>query len=159
MQNVVDIYPNFTVSARWALLAVLTVFLILALRLFGARLSRIFAMRTQARMATLSKVGKDDRINDALERLERLKQAYQSGRSDAAQTAEQVSVLVRETFDYVMNHRTRYQARYEVAARKLTRLDDVMSLSYPSEFGSSDDPVSLDMAVFDIAKEVLESCR
>ncbi len=160
MQNGTDIYSNFSISPFWAIMAALAVIIVVGLQLFGSKMLKSLTLRKQQKSLQLSR---DDNIADvaeALLQLDAIKMSYQQKNITSSVAAFKLSELVRATFDKLMHHNTIYQARYEVAARKLEAMAVILTNSYPAEF--TDDtlaPVELQIATFDRAREVIESCR
>lgn len=161
MQNVTDVYPPFWVSP-WRLVGVVSfVVLVIACRAIIKRLLRYWALQTQRRVTKEAQTKDPQLLDNALRQLNNLHNAYMRREISADHAVEQASSLVRETYDQVMNHRTRYQARYEVAARRLAHVEELIAKSYPVEFAKTTGVVSDDavIEVFAKAEEVVESCR
>ena len=160
MQNGADIYPNFDVSSTWFVLAVTILFVVVFVKVFGAKILKRLAMHKQAKEIAISKKQYRRSIDQAIAQLEQIRSSYLAGQKTATDAAYEMSVLVRGTFDQIMQHRTMYQARYELTLRNLTALAAMLEGSYPPEFSANSiQAVPLDAAVFDQARGVLESCR
>ncbi len=161
MQSGIEMYPPFwmTPIRVFAVVAII-IFLVLA-KVAIAQLLRQAALRAQ-RQATARAAAKDPQLlAEALKQLSNLYNAYLRRELSAALAVEQASALVRETYDQVMNHRTRYQAHFEIAARKLVTLSELVARAYPVEFSDSKHPIPEQAVetIFTKAKEVIESCR
>ncbi len=161
MQNGVDIYPPAWLPV-WRFAAILGLLVIvLAGRQVLIRMLRNRALKHQRR-AQAQAQNKDARLVDqALQQLEQLQAAYARGELSAAGAAEQASAVVRETYDAMMNHRTRYQAQYEIASRKLEKLSELLRNTYPVEFANAAHQIPPEAVnrIFALSKEVVQACR
>lgn len=161
MQNVTDVYPPFWIS-WWRLAAVIAVIvLIVGGRVVIKHVLRYMALQSQRRLTQQAQTKDPHVLDNALAQLTSLHDAYMRRELSADSAAEQASLLVREVYDNVMNHQTRFQARYEIAARRLERVEQLVAKTYPVEFAKTTGQVT-DAAVLEVftkAKEVIESCR
>lgn len=161
MQNGVDIYPPFWLPP-WRFVALAGgILIVLIARYALIRLLRKRALRHQQRAVAQAQT-KDSRLVDqALQQLDQLKAAYLRGELSASGAAEQASAVVRETYDTMMNHRTRYQAHYEIASRKLEKLTELIRNIYPVEFAHTTHqiPTQAVERIFVLSREVVEACR
>ncbi len=156
-----NIYPPFMMSPVRLLVVIgIGTFIILGRFLIRRLLARL-AMRVQRKVVQAAQTKDPQILAKALEQLDSLYAAYMRRELSAAAAVEQASSLVREVYDTIMNHQTRYQARYEIAARGLQKLSELVQHAYPVEFTDSKHaiPDEAVAAIFAKAKEVIESCR
>lgn len=161
MQNIADMYPPFWMSPVRVIVVIVVIAAVIAIRVFVMRLLQKLALRIQRKAAEAARLKDPQVLNQALAQLANLYNAYMRREISAAAAVEQASALVRETYDHVMNHRTRYQARYEIAARRLAAMGELVAHSYTVEFTDDKQPVADEVveAIFTKAKGVIESCR
>jgi len=158
MQNGTDIYPPFSLSARYAILSALIIISLVLIILGLKKLLTILAIRTQRQ--TLNKPKDHTLLDKALQQLGVIYGQYTSRAITPQLAAGQTSELVRKTFDELMNHRTHYEARYEIAARRLQKMEAFLLAGYPVEFAKNAEFSSEGQQLFfTLAREVLESCR
>lgn len=158
MQNDIDIYPNFSVSPTWTIITVLLIVTVLSFRFIGPKILKNISMRKQAKEINISKKDKVKYIDEAILKLQTIKSEYSQGKKSSRDAAFEASQITREAFDVVMNHKTRYQARYEASMRNLQSIADLLDNAYPPEFNGNSE-TTLDVSLFDKAIGVLESCR
>jgi hypothetical protein len=159
MQNGTDIYPPFSLSARYIFIYVIFIFLIIGLLFLLKKLLLTIAIRTQQR--ALHPIKNTALLEQALQQLSYIYQQYNSHAISPQVATTQASLLVRQTFDELMNHQTRFEARYEVALRRLEKLEALLAAGYPVEFVENAQFASPEheQTFFTLAKEVLELCR
>lgn len=161
MRSVTDVYPPFWISPLRLIVVVALFVMLIVARLLVKRLLTRLALRAQRHAAAQALVKDPHILDTAIGQLNNLYGAYTRREISAAAAVEQASALVREAYDNVMNHSTRFQARYEIAARRLVHVEALITKTYPIEFVTRNDP-QLDAAVVDVfakAEEVIESCR
>lgn len=162
MQGGVNVYPPFWVSPVRVIVVVGCIIAIVAGNILVRNMLRNLALRAQRKLTEAAQRKDPGLLDQALVQLTNLYNAYTRRELAAAATAEQMSAIVREAYDQAMNHRTRYQARYEMAARRLAAMSELVAHSYPVEFADDGKQVAADEAIATIfakAKEVIESCR
>lgn len=161
MQSGINMYPPFLLSP-WRLTAIVGIIIVvIAGKFLIKRWLKHLALQTQRRVTREAQTKDPKLLDNALTQLANLHNAYMRRELSADSAVEQASILVRETYDQIMNHRTRYQARYEVAARQLQHVEQLMTKTYPVEFAKTSGVVA-DAAVIEVfakAEEVIESCR
>ncbi len=154
----VDIYPSLNLDGRWALTA-LGLLVGAVGGYYAARwLRRRLALRAQQRVVEQSKPHADDVIRRALAEIRRIEQEVMAGKLTADAGAAQVSLIARSAFDSLMNHRTAYSARYEVALRHLQSMEQMLTLVYPVAFRPTENHQAF-MSVCTSATQVVEACR
>lgn len=163
MQGGVSVYPPFWMSPMRVVIVIVVIIVIIGGNFLINRLLRNLALQAQRKLTKAAQHKDPNLLDQTLVQLTNLYNAYTRRELAAAAVTEQMSALVRETYDQVMNHRTRYQARYEIAARRLAAMSDLVAHSYPVEFtDNSNEQTVADEAVaaiFAKAKGVIESCR
>ncbi|MCA9330633.1 hypothetical protein KC957_01175 [Candidatus Saccharibacteria bacterium] len=161
MQGGVDVSAPFWISPLRLVVVLLFIIALVAARFFIRRQLKNAALRRQRKEAERAQRKDPRRIDDAIAQLHSVYAAYQRQELSAAVAVEQASAVVRETFDEVMNHRTRYQAHYEIANRRLENLAALIAQAYPVQFVGTDHLVSPEAVkhIFDTAEGVLSSCR
>lgn len=161
MRDVVDVYPPFRMPALYLILIVSIVVLVVATRFGIRKLLQHLAIRRQQQAVADAQRKDPQLIDQAIRQLDSVHQAFRRKELSAAHAVEQASALVRETYDAVMNHRTRYQAQYEIASRRLEHLADLVYHAYPVEFADTVHAIPDEAVeqIFTKAKGVLESCR
>jgi len=161
MLAAIDIYPPFSMPYIWLCITLGIIALIVGGHFVVRWLLRHAALKRQQRAAIKLSQKDPELVSHALSQLENLKNAYQRNELSPDAAAEQVSALVRETYDQAMNHRTRYQAKYEIAARNLSHVAKVTEHAYPVEFSKVTHelaPAAVE-SLFAKAKETIEQCR
>lgn len=161
MQGGADVYSPFWASPVRVIVAATVIVAIVVARIFITRLLRKLALRAQRKATEAAQLKDPQLLDQTLTQLTNLYNAYTRHELSAAAAVEQASALVRETYDHVMNHHTRYQAHYEIAARRLVAMSELVAHSYTVEFVDSEQSAADKAveAVFAKAKGVVESCR
>lgn len=161
MPNGVDVLPPFWLSPIRLIVMIAIILGLGITRILVRRLLKDAALRQQRRVAELAQRKDPRRIDAALEQLRSVYAAYERQELSAAAAVEQASAIVRETFDDVMNHNTRYQAHYEIASRRLDNLAALVSQAYPVQFVGTAHQVAPESVqhIFASAEEVLAACR
>jgi hypothetical protein len=161
MQGGADIYgPIWLPVGRFGALCLIIVGILVG-RWVLVRYLQKLALKRQQLAVSRAQTKDTSKIDQTLSQLEALRAAYLRGELSASGAAEQASALVRELYDSLMNHQTRYQARYEIASRRLEKLATLISSTYPVEFASTHNQIAQEAVehMFAQAKEVVESCR
>lgn len=121
---------------------------------------RWLALKKQHRLIELQKANKPQVIAHALQEITRIRQAVEADSLLVDAGAAQISLVTRSAFDTLMNHRTSYAAKYEVAARQLGEVEAMLANAYPVMFSEASNK---DKAAFGTlcgaAVKVVESCR
>ena len=156
-----NVYPPFWMSPLRLIIVCSAIVAVLTIRFLAKRALRRLALRLQRKASEQAQAKDPKLVAHALEQLDNLYAAYGRQELSASVAVEQASALVRETYDTVMNHRTRYQAHYEIASRRLETLSQLVQRSYPVEFAATEHVIAPEAvsAIFADAKKVLESCR
>ena len=159
MLSDIDIHPPLQLSPWRSVIAFLLVFVVIAGYYLWLLATRMLAIRRQKALAKHAKPNFDTVINDALKQIETIRQQVSSQQMSPHDAAEQLSAVVRSTFDTTMNHRTRYQAKYEIAERRLDHILEILEISYPIEFSAEKGVLDTLTKLCDTSKQVVESCR
>ena len=156
-----NVYPPFMMSPVRLLIVLGVIAVSIMGRFLTRRVLARLAIRAQRNVVQAAQTKDPQLLAGALQQLDSLYAAYMRREMSAAVAVEQASSLVREVYDIIMNHQTRYQARYEISARGLQKLSDLVQHAYPVEFTDSKHaiPDEAVAAIFAKAKEVVESCR
>lgn len=156
-----NLYPPFWMSPLRLVVVLAVMAGAFGVRILTKRLLRWLALREQRKLTQQVERKDPKLVASSLQQLANLYAAYERRELSASVAVEQASALVRETYDTMMNHKTRYQARYEIAARRLEKLGDLVKHSYPVEFAGTDHEIPREAVsvIFSMAREVLESCR
>lgn len=153
-----SLYPPLTLGLQWPLFGI-GFFVVVVGGYFGVRWVRLrLALRGQQKLVELQKPHKDQIIARALQEINRIRQAVESGTLPPETGAAQVSLVARTAFDTLMNHRTVYQAKYEIAIRRLDTMVAMLETSYPVAFDPPRDKSTFSQ-ICDAAIKVVESCR
>ena len=160
MSSIVDnIYPPVTLTPWWMVGASSALIGLVAgyylLRWVRVRL----ALNRQRKLLVVDKPHKAQVISRALQELDRIRQEVASGALEAHKGAQQVSLVARTAFDTLMNHRTQYSAKYEVAARSLQTMSGMLDEAYPVEFAHRSSGASSFDKVYEQAVKVVQSCN
>lgn len=160
MQSVSNPYPPFDLGLLWPLVTT-GLFVGIVGGYFVWRWVRVrLALRRQKQLATLSKPHKDDIISKALAEIHRVRQTVESDTLSVDAGAAQISLVARTAFDAIMNHRTAYAAKYEVASRQLHHMESMLEVGYPVLFSKLSATNKTAFAGFcDSAVQVVQSCR
>jgi hypothetical protein len=159
MQNIADINPPLQLGI-FRLVVSASVALLIVLGYLGwVYLSRMLALRRQKTLAKNAKPNFEAIILQALRQIEAIKQAVNTQQLSPKEAATQLSTIVRSTFDTTMNHRTVYQAKYEIAERKLEHITKLLDISYPLEFSTNPGVQQSILQLCDDGRKVVESCR
>lgn len=159
MQNVTDIYPPDKITSVWAIAALVVSVGIAAIYVLLMRLARLLALQRQQRLAERQKPHAEQIIAEALRAIEKIQTGLTTNQLLPNAGAEQLSAIARQTYDALMNHTTMKQARYEIAVRKLDKLENLLNYGYPVEFANSQELTQAEaVRLCDAAREVIRSC-
>ncbi len=126
---------------------------------FWKWLVKHLALQRQKHLATQAKPNAAAIIQDAVGKIETIRQAITNQQISPKDAAEQLSALVRETFDATMNHTTRFQTKYEITQRRLDHLVQILDVSYPVEFSEQPSVQATLLGLCDKSRQVVEACR
>lgn len=160
MPSIVDnIYPPVLVTPWWMIASIASLVGIVV-GYYLVRWIRVrLALKRQQKLLAINKPHKAEIINRALQELARIRQEVTAGTLPAHQGAQQVSLTVRAAFDAVMNHQTQYSAKYEVAARSLRVMTELLTEAYPAEFAGRRPDAAAFERVYNQAVKVVQSCN
>jgi hypothetical protein len=161
MQNGADIFPPLWLPPGRLLVVIASILFLIAARIAVIKYLQSLAFKRQRQAVAKAQAKDVGLIDGALSQIDALRAAYMRGELSAAAAAEQTSAVVRETYDAMMNHQTRYQARYEIASRRLEQLAELIHSTYSVEFAHTSHQISPEAVehMFAQAKGVLQSCR
>lgn len=124
-----------------------------------AKFFKARSLKTQKSMMVTKRSDTPVIIQNALRKIDELYQLSATNVMPVHKSAEQMSFVCRETFDYLMNHRSQYSTKYENKIRNLLRIGESQDVAYPLEFDVFQAGTLNELA--DLAsksKEVIKSC-
>lgn len=151
-----EIYGPFGLSLIPTIISILIVVLVFAAVYAYLKIRTKLALKRQAELARVLKPNIDQIIANALARIEQIRQAVFAGQHNIHQAAADVSLITRQTFDSLMNHKTAYLSHHEIELKNLERVSATLTLSYPVEFSSSEHGFN---ELCNKAAEVIGACR
>lgn len=154
-----DIYAPLTLSWYWPIIGIGGFIAVVGGYYVLRWLRKKIALALQRRAAIVPKPHKNQIIAKALQEITQIKQAVERGSLPADQGALRISAVVRGAFDLIMNHRTLYAAKFEVAQRHLTTLENMLTVNYPVTFNPPTHDQQGFAAACAKAVEVIEACR
>jgi hypothetical protein len=159
MPSIVDnIYPPVLVSMWWMITAI-TVLIGAVAGYYVVRWLRVrLALKRQQKLLLVAKPHKAEIISRALQELAHIRQEVAAGTLPAHQGAQQLSLTARTAFDAIMNHATQFSAKYEVAARSLRAMTEMLDEAYPAEFAVGRPDAGAFDKVYNQAVKVVQSC-
>ncbi len=159
LHAVSDIYAPLALSWYWPVIGIGGFITVVDGYYVLRWLRKKIALALQRRATMVPKPHKDQIIAKALQEIAEIKHTVETGSLPADQGALRISAVVRGAFDIIMNHRTLYAAKFEVAQRHLTTLESMLTVDYPVAFN----PPARDQQGFAAtcakAVEVIEACR
>lgn len=159
MQGGVSIYPSQSMPFKWAIGATVVYVLVITVYFVVRYIMHQRAMAIQRELSRVNTPNLAEVIGAALAEIEHVRAGVQDESISPSSAAGRLSKVSRETFDFRMNHRTMYQSRSEVVARRLDKVGTLLDKVYPVEYSGKTYSKQDAFELCDTSKELVESCR